>query len=129
MQTLHSDAAPAAIGPYSQAVECGDLIFTSGQIALTVAGEMMDDSIESETTQVMANLQAVLQSAGCDLNCIIKTTIFLADMADFATVNEIYGLAMGEHRPARATVEVAALPKGARVEIECIATRSGGSCC
>ncbi|MBM66743.1 MAG: deaminase [Myxococcales bacterium] len=122
MEAIHSDAAPAAIGPYAQAVRCGDLIFTSGQIALTADGRFVDDSVSAETQQVMHNLEQVLQAAGCALGCVVKTTIFLTDMGDFAAVNEVYAAAMGDHRPARATVAVAALPRGARVEIECIAS-------
>ncbi len=122
METIHSHAAPAAIGPYAQAIRSGDLIFTSGQIALTVEGEFIDESVAAETEQVLKNLEAVLGAAGCSLACVLKTTIFLTDMNDFAEVNDVYARAMGKHRPARATVEVAGLPRGARVEIECVAT-------
>ena len=126
METIHSPAAPEAIGPYAQAVRCGDLIFTSGQIALTADGRFVNDSIATETQQVMANLSEVLKAAGCHLGCIIKTTIFLTDMDDFAEVNAVYAAALGSHRPARATVAVAALPRGARVEIECVASATSG---
>lgn len=122
MQAIHSNSAPAAIGPYAQAIRSGDLIFTSGQIALTADGTFIEDSVAAQTKQVMHNLEHVLQAAGCQLGCIVKTTIFLIDMNDFAAVNAVYSEALGDHRPARATVAVAGLPRGARVEIECIAS-------
>lgn len=121
---LHSDGAPAAIGPYAQAVRAGDMLFCSGQIALDpVTCEMAGDGdVGAETEQVMANLNAVLRAAGLDFSRAVKTTIFLADLADFGAVNEIYGRFFDEeHRPARATVQVSRLPRDARVEIELIA--------
>ena len=122
MEAIHSDAAPAAIGPYAQAIRCGDLIFTSGQIALTANGNFIDDNVAAETQQVMKNLDHVLKAAGCELNCIVKTTIFLTDMNDFTKVNEVYGrFFTGDSPPARACVEVAGLPKGALFEIDCVA--------
>ena len=117
-------AAPAPVGPYNQAVLAGGLLFCSGQIALDPAtGAMVGDGdVELETRQVLANLQAVLAAAGCTPQQVVRTTVFLADLADFAAVNAIYGEVFGEGvSPARACVEVAALPKAARVEIDCIA--------
>jgi len=115
-------AAPAAIGPYSQAVRVGSFVFTAGQIGLDPAtGQLVADDVEAQTRQVMANLAAVLTAAGSDLSRIVKTTIFLTDMADFPTVNAVYGSFFTEAPPARSTVAVAALPRGARVEIEAIA--------
>jgi len=121
MKIVQTDKAPQAIGPYSQAMKVGDFIFTSGQIALTPSGEMVQDDIELQTEQVMKNLQAVLESAGSSLKNVVKTTIFLANMDDFATVNAIYEKWFDGHKPARSTVAVKTLPKNALVEIECIA--------
>ena len=121
---VSTPAAPAAIGPYSQAIEASGsrFLFLSGQIPLDpVTGEMRNGSVREEIEQVLANMQAVLAAAGAAPASIVKTTIFLTDMADFSLVNEHYAAFMGDHRPARATVAVAALPKGARVEIEAIA--------
>lgn len=121
-QQIHTAAAPAAIGPYSQAVRAGQLIFFSGQIPLDPAtGTLVEGGIVPQTRQVMANMEAVLQAAGCGFDDIVKTTIYLTDLADFATVNEIYGDSFNDVPPARACVQVAALPKGAMVEIEWIA--------
>jgi 2-iminobutanoate/2-iminopropanoate deaminase len=116
--------APRAIGPYSQAVRAGQLVFLSGQIPLDPAsGEMVGGAdVEAQTRQVMANLAAVLAAAGSGFQHVVKTTIFLTDLADFARVNQVYGAAFdGVQPPARATVQVAALPRGAKVEIEAIA--------
>ncbi|WP_424189996.1 RidA family protein [Sulfuricurvum sp.] len=113
--------APAAIGPYSQAMICNGMVFTSGQIALTPAGEMVEGDVSAQCVQVVANLKAVLEASGSSLSSVIKTTIFLADMEDFAAVNTIYGAAFGEHKPARSTVAVKTLPKNALVEIDAIA--------
>jgi len=121
MKIVQTDNAPQAIGPYSQAMKVGDFIFTSGQIALTPSGEMVQDNIELQTEQVMKNLQAVLEVSGSSLQNVVKTTIFLADMDDFATVNAIYEKWFDGHKPARSTVAVKTLPKNALVEIECIA--------
>jgi len=121
MKIVQTDNAPQAIGPYSQAMNVGDFIFTSGQIALTPSGEMVQDDIELQTEQVMKNLQAVLEASGSSLQNVVKTTIFLADMDDFATVNTIYEKWFDGHKPARSTVAVKTLPKNALVEIECIA--------
>ncbi|MEP7234208.1 MAG: RidA family protein [Ignavibacteriota bacterium] len=114
--------APQPIGPYSQAIREGNLLFCSGQIALDpLSGEMQNLSIEDETKQVLINLRNLLLAGGASLSSVMKTTIFLTDMNDFAKVNEIYAKSFGDAKPARSTVAVSALPKGARVEIECIA--------
>ena len=119
---VRTDKAPDPAGPYSQAVISGSLVFCSGQIALVPGtGEFAGKDIESETTQVMENLKTVLESAGSSLQEVVKTTIFLSDMDDFARVNKVYGSYFGEIPPARSTVQVAKLPKGASVEIDCIA--------
>lgn len=115
--------APAAIGPYSQAVRAGNFIFFSGQIPLDPAnGTLVDGGIEAQTQQVLANMRAMLHASGCGFSDVVKTTIYLTDLADFATVNEIYGECFSDVPPARACVQVAALPKGAMIEIEWIAT-------
>ena len=122
IKTVSTDNAPKAIGPYSQAVGANGLIFCSGQIALDPkSGNIVGATAAEQATQVMKNLAAVLESGGSKLSQVVKTTIFLKNMADFAAVNEIYAKAMGEHRPARATIEAARLPKDALVEIDCIA--------
>ncbi|MBU0632337.1 RidA family protein [bacterium] len=121
MQYVQTDRAPSAIGPYSQAVVAGGLVYTSGQIALTPEGVMLENDVVVQTHQVLKNLRAVLQEAGSDLSQVIKTTIFLANMDDFVTVNEIYAEAFGSHKPARSTVAVKTLPKNALVEIDAIA--------
>lgn len=122
MEIIATDKAPAAIGPYSQAVRAGGLLFCSGQIALDpITGEMVSGSIEEETRRVMENLQELLGAAGVGFDNVLKTTIYLVDMADFPTVNQVYGGYFSASKPARATVAVAALPRGARVEIEAIA--------
>lgn len=120
MQKVQTNNAPQAIGPYSQAVIVNGMIYTSGQIALTPSGEMRESDINIQTTQVCENLKAVLEEAGTKLENVIKTTIFLADMDDFVSVNEIYAKYFA-HKPARSTVAVKTLPKNALVEIECIA--------
>ena len=118
----HTPEAPEAIGPYSQAVEAGGFLFTAGQIPLhPVSKQVVDGDVAPQAEQVMKNLTAVLASAGCSWSDVVKTTIFLVDMGDFATVNEVYGAHIGTARPARSTVAVAALPRGVRVEIECVA--------
>lgn len=118
---IQTDQAPAAIGPYSQAVVFGGLVFTSGQIPLTPEGTLCGEDITSQAQQVFANLRAVLQSAESDLDNIVKMTIFLADMQDFATVNEICEQHLKEPYPARSTVQAAGLPKNVRIEIEAVA--------
>jgi 2-iminobutanoate/2-iminopropanoate deaminase len=124
---VSTSKAPAAIGPYSQAIVLGDLIYTSGQIPLDPAsGQMVEGGIQEQTTQVLKNLQAVLARADSDLKKVVKTTVFLKNMGDFAAMNEIYATYLapeGAVPPARSTVEVARLPKDALVEIEVIATR------
>jgi 2-iminobutanoate/2-iminopropanoate deaminase len=121
MQYVQTADAPAAIGPYSQAVKVNGMVYTSGQIALTPAGEMCENDITVQTKQVLANLTAVLEAAGSGLDRVIKTTIFLDNMDDFATVNALYAEAFGDHKPARSTVAVKTLPKNALVEIDAIA--------
>ncbi len=114
--------APAAIGPYSQAIRIGQFIYTSGQIALNpVNGTLVGDDVQTQTQQVMHNLQAVLDSAGTSLDNVVKTTVFLARMSDFQAMNTIYATYFGEPAPARSTVAVAELPRKALVEIECVA--------
>lgn len=115
--------APQAIGPYSQAVVYGDLVLTSGQIPLTTEGTLVEGGIEEQTHQVFRNLQAVLKEAGSSLDRVLKATVFLKDMNQFAQVNAIYESYFGAHKPARSTVEVARLPKDVFVEIELIATK------
>lgn len=120
----HTEAAPAAIGPYSQAVSFGDLLFTSGQIALDPAsGALATGGLEAEARQVFRNLGAVLAASGCGFVDVLKATVYLVDMADFPALNAIYAEVFGGHKPARSTVAVAALPKGARVEIDLVARR------
>jgi 2-iminobutanoate/2-iminopropanoate deaminase len=120
---VSTDKAPAAIGPYSQATRAGNLVFCSGQIAIDrKTGELMGQfDVAEQTRQVLDNLQAVLEAAGAKLSDVVRTTIYLADLRDFATVNAIYAERFGEDPPARATVEVARLPKDAKVEIDAIA--------
>jgi 2-iminobutanoate/2-iminopropanoate deaminase len=123
-EIVSSDQAPRAIGPYSQAVKACKLVFLSGQIPLDPAtGELVAGTIEDQTARVMENLKAVLAACRLSLADIVKTTIFLTDMADFAQVNAVYGRYFGQHPPARSTVQVVALPKGARVEIEAVASQ------
>jgi 2-iminobutanoate/2-iminopropanoate deaminase len=116
-----TDSAPAAIGPYSQAVVAGQLVFTSGQIPLAPDGSLVGGDIRAQTQRVMDNVAAVLAAAGCSLSSVVKCTIFLADMDDFATVNEVYGSYFGDAPPARSTVEVSRLPRDVRIEIEAVA--------
>ncbi|HEY8369873.1 MAG TPA: RidA family protein [Thermodesulfobacteriota bacterium] len=119
---VHSDAAPKAIGPYSQAVVAGGFVFASGQIPLDPnTGEMVKGDIAAQTRRVLANLEAVLAAAGTSLEKVVKATVFLTDLSHFGTVNAIYEEALGGARPARSTVQVAALPRGAEVEIEVVA--------
>ncbi|MFA6472820.1 MAG: RidA family protein [Candidatus Latescibacterota bacterium] len=119
---VRTQDAPSPVGPYSQAVLSNGFLFCSGQIALDpLTGVLQDKDIESETTRVMENLKAVLATAGSSFTGVVKTTIFLRDMKDFVRVNEIYGSYFDTEPPARSTVQAAALPKGVRVEIECIA--------
>lgn len=120
LDIIATQNAPQAIGPYSQAIEAKGVIYTSGQIGLTSQGVLVE-GIEAQTRQVLSNLSEVLKAGGSSLQNVVKTTIFLSNMDDFALVNAIYAEFFGEHKPARSTVAVKALPKGALVEIECIA--------
>jgi 2-iminobutanoate/2-iminopropanoate deaminase len=122
VELVKTDKAPAAIGPYSQAVVANGFLFTAGQIALDPAsGQIVEGGVVPQTERVMQNLKHVLDAAGLAWTDVVKTTVYLHDMADFPTVNEIYGRVMGESRPARSTVQAAALPRGALVEIDLIA--------
>lgn len=119
---LHTAAAPDAIGPYSQATAAGGFLFTAGQIGLDPATmQVVAGDVTAQADRALTNLTAVLANHGCGWADVVKTTIFLADMADFASVNEVYARHLGASRPARSTIAVAGLPKGARVEIECVA--------
>ncbi len=122
MKIVATESAPAAIGPYAQAVKTGALVFCSGQLPVDPgSGVVAEESITGQTRQVLLNLAAVLSAAGSSLDRVVKTTVFLADMNDFADMNAEYAQHFGDHTPARATVEVARLPKDVRVEIECVA--------
>ena len=122
-QAVSSESAPRAIGPYSQAIRAGSLLFVSGQIPLDPkTGAMVDGDIATQTHRVFANLKAILEAAGASFDNVVRTTVYLADMNDFATVNEIYGTYFSSPAPARATVQAARLPKDARVEIDLIAS-------
>ncbi len=124
LEPVQTPNAPAAIGPYSQAIIAGNFIFSAGQIALDPAsGQVVEGDVAAQTERVMLNLRAVLEAAGASLQSVVKTTVFLADMADFAAMNEVYARHFGEHKPARSTVQAAGLPRGVRVEIEVVAAR------
>jgi 2-iminobutanoate/2-iminopropanoate deaminase len=124
---VSTDAAPQAIGPYSQAVTHGELIFTAGQIALDPASmEIVSGGIQEQTERVLSNLAAVLEAAGSNLSHVLKTTVFLQSMADFTAMNEVYARRFGAHRPARSTVAAAGLPRNVLVEIEVVAARAEG---
>ncbi len=121
-EIIKTESAPAAIGPYSQAVRAGGFVFASGQIPLDPkTGQFVEGGVREQTEQVMRNLTAVLEAAGTGLDRVVKTTVFLADMNDFAAMNEVYGQYFVENPPARATVQAARLPRDARVEIEVVA--------
>jgi 2-iminobutanoate/2-iminopropanoate deaminase len=121
-QIVKTGLAPQAIGPYSQAVKAGGFVFASGQIPIDPeTGEFVSGGIAEQTRQVMKNLSAVLEAAGSDLQLVVKTTVFLADMSEFTAMNEVYGTFFSDEPPARATVQAARLPRDARVEIEAIA--------
>jgi 2-iminobutanoate/2-iminopropanoate deaminase len=124
MKIVSTKDAPQAIGPYSQAIEANGFVYTSGQIALRPDGTMEERGVEHQTHQVMKNLFYVLEAAGATFADVVKTTIYLADMDDFAIVNEVYAHYFGDHKPARSTIAVKTLPKNALVEIECIALAS-----
>ncbi|BCS53593.1 RidA family protein [Geobacter sp. SVR] len=122
MEVISTDKAPAAIGPYSQAIKTGNLLFCSGQIPLDPAtGDMVPGDVKAQAKQVMENIEALLAAAGAGFDNIVKTTIFLVDMADFAAVNEVYGSRFQDYKPARSTVAVRSLPRGALLEIEVVA--------
>ena len=131
MRPVATEGAPRAIGPYSQGVVSGGLVYTAGQVALDPAtGEMVAGGVPEQTTRALENIRAILRAVGSDLAQVGKTTVFLADMADFTEMNAAYAAAFGQHRPARSTVAVKALPRGARVEIEAVAevtARDGGT--
>lgn len=121
-EVISTDKAPGAIGPYSQAIKANGMIFCSGQIPIDPStGNFVSDDIAEQTVQVFKNLQAVLEAAGSGFGKVVKTTVFLADMNDFAAMNEVYGQYFTDNKPARATVQAARLPRDAKVEIECIA--------
>jgi 2-iminobutanoate/2-iminopropanoate deaminase len=122
VRITHTEKAPAAIGPYSQGVVTGNLLFTAGQIALDAAtGQIVPGDVTAQTERVMKNLTAVLESAGTSWPNVVKTTVYLMDMADFPRVNEVYGRMIGDARPARSTVQVSGLPRGVLVEIDAVA--------
>ena len=122
IETVSTESAPGAIGPYSQAVKTGNMVFCSGQIPIDVTtGEFVSADVAEQTEQVLKNLAEVLKAAGSSLNNVVKTTVFLADMNDFARMNEVYAKYFDANKPARATVQAAGLPRNARVEIDCIA--------
>ena len=125
-QVISTDKAPGAIGPYSQAIKTGNMIFCSGQIPIDPAtGEFVSQDVSEQTEQVFKNLTAVLEAAGASLDDVVKTTVFLADMGEFAAMNDVYSRHFVDNKPARATVQAAKLPRDARVEIECIAVVGG----
>ena len=125
MEFVTTKNAPAAIGPYTQAVILGDFVFASGQIPLDPETmEIVGDDVKAQTDRVLRNLAAVLEEAGVSLSKVVKSTVYLADISDFQAMNEVYAQHFGDHRPARAALQAGALPKGALVEIEAIATRS-----
>lgn len=121
MKRHHTDHAPAAIGPYSQAISTDGFLFTSGQVGLDPATGQLVEGFDAQASQVMSNLAAVLDNAGCGFGDVVKATIYVKDMADFPRLNKVYGAALGDHRPARSTVQVAGLPLGALVEIDLVA--------
>ncbi|WP_066368163.1 2-iminobutanoate/2-iminopropanoate deaminase [Neobacillus fumarioli] len=121
MKAVQTNQAPAAIGPYSQGIIVNNLFYSSGQIPLTAEGNMVVGDIKEQTHQVFRNLQAVLEAAGASLETVVKTTVFIKNMDDFAALNEVYGEYFSSHKPARSCVEVARLPKDALVEIEVVA--------
>jgi 2-iminobutanoate/2-iminopropanoate deaminase len=122
MEKVQTEQAPQAIGPYSQALKAGGFVFASGQIPLDPVGmELVEGDIRAQTERVVANLRAVLEAAGSSLDRVVRTTVYLADLADFAAMNEVYATAFGETRPARSTIQAARLPRDARIEIDAIA--------
>jgi 2-iminobutanoate/2-iminopropanoate deaminase len=131
MRPVATDGAPRAIGPYSQGIASGGLVYTAGQTPLDPAtGDLVAGGVSEQTARALANIRAILDAAGSGMALVVKTTVFLTDMADFPAMNAAYAAAFGEHRPARSTVAVKALPRGARVEIEAVAelrAREGGN--
>lgn len=122
MQAIHTEKAPKAIGPYSQAIKVGNLVFASGQVPIVPAtGEFVEGGIQEQTRQALTNAQAILEEAGTSLKNVVKTTVYLSDIANFAAMNEVYAEFFTQPYPARSAVAVKALPKGALVEVECIA--------
>ena len=123
MRTISTDKAPKAIGPYSQGIAASGLLFLSGQVPLDPGtGQLVQGTVQEEVTRVMDNLKAVLEAAGSGLPRVVRTTVYLTSLEDFAAMNEVYARYFGDHRPARSTVQVSALPRGARVEIDAIAS-------
>ena len=124
LRSVSSDKAPKALGPYSQAIVTGDLVFCAGQVGLDPAtGQVVSGDIKEQTKRCLDNLAAVLEAAGSSLDRVTKTTVFMSDLAEFTAMNEAYAEKFGSHKPARSTIGIAALPRGARIEIECIAIR------
>lgn len=123
MKVISTQNAPAAIGPYSQALDLGGMVFVSGQIPVDPATGAMPEDVQDQARQSLANLKAILAEAGLTMSDVVKTVVFLADLDDFAAVNEVYAQAFAQPFPARSCVQVAGIPKGAKVEIECIAVR------
>lgn len=121
MKIIQTNQAPQAIGPYSQAVQVGNLLYTSGQVPLTPAGEVVDGDVREQTHQVLKNITSILSEAGTNLENVVKTTIFIKNMNDFQAINEVYASYFNDHKPARSTVEVARLPKDVLIEMEVIA--------
>jgi 2-iminobutanoate/2-iminopropanoate deaminase len=125
LKTVHTSNAPKAIGPYSQAVRAGNLVYTAGQVALDPAsGQLVEGGIEAQTRRVLDNLAAVLEAAGSSLANVVKTTVYLQDLGEFAAMNAVYAEYFTSQPPARSTVQVAALPRGSRIEIDCVAVLS-----
>lgn len=124
LKTISTQSAPAAIGPYSQAIQYGGLLFVSGQIPLTPEGQLVEGGIREQTEQVFRNIGAILKAAGSDFSMVVKATVFMKDLSQFAEMNEVYATYFSDHKPARSTVEVAQLPRNALVEIEVIAATS-----
>ena len=120
---IHTENAPAAVGPYSQAIRAGNLLFTSGQLGLVPETGTLPEGVEAQAEQSLKSIYAILKASGCERTDVVKTTVFIKDMNDFAAVNKIYGAFFGDHRPARSCVEVARLPRDGLVEIEVIAVR------
>jgi len=125
MKVIHSDNAPAAIGPYSQAIVVGNMLYTSGQIPLKVDGSLVEGDITVQTQQVIKNLTAILLASGGQLSDVVKTTVFLKNLDDFTAMNSVYAEAFGQHKPARSTVQVAKLPRDVLIEVEVIAQLQG----